>query len=89
MSDIDLWGHVGYAFIFLGTVFIAAKSLWGWAFRFVGELIWVGLGVALGLTSIWCWGVLFMCIDSMAFVNWWFKRLPPDRSDYDDKDQQR
>jgi hypothetical protein len=47
----------------------------------------VGLGVALGLTSIWAWGFLFMCIDSMAFVNWWFKRLP--EIDDDDKDQQR
>jgi hypothetical protein len=87
MTDLDFIGHIGYAFIFIGMLFLASQSIWGWAFRFVGEIIWVGLGVALGLTSIWAWGFLFMCIDSMAFVNWWFKRLP--EIDDDDKDQQR
>ena len=87
MTDLDLIGHIGYAFIFLGMIFLATKSIWGWLLRFVGESIWVGLGFAMSMTSIWYWGILFMLIDSMAFVNWWFKRIPVDRLDDDDQDK--
>lgn len=80
MTDADLWGHAGYISIFLGMLLLTRRNVWGWAFRFLGELIWVGVGAALGMTSIWLWGVIFMGIDAWGFGTWW-------RDRYADQDQ--
>ena len=70
LDPLDLAGHLGYAFIALGMYFIAQKSAWGFALRFTGETIWLGVGLALGMSSIWTWGILFLFIDGYGFIKW-------------------
>ena len=72
MNDfgLDIAGHFGYAFIALGMFLIAQKSAWGFALRFTGEVIWLGVGLALGMSSIWTWGILFLFIDGYGFIKW-------------------
>lgn len=59
----DAVGHAGYAFLAVGMWMLSGGRRGGWLFRFVGESIWVGVGVWLELSSIWSWGVVFMLID--------------------------
>lgn len=70
MLGIDLFGHLGYIFIFLGTLFLARKNKFGWFLRFTGEAIWTAIGFYMGLTSIWGWGIVFMSIDIYAYLKW-------------------
>jgi len=65
---IDLAGHVFYAMIGLGLVCLALKKTVGWPLRLAGEAGWLVLGILLGLTSIWIWGILFCVMD---LVGWW------------------
>ncbi len=72
MIALDLVGHAAYALIALGMGLLACGVRWGWAFRFLGEAGWVGIGFALGMTSIWSWGIWFLLIDAAGF--WWWSR---------------
>lgn len=67
---LDLLGHVGHGFIALGMFLVYKKSAWGWASRFTGESIWMILGLMMGMTSIWSWGMGFMILDVVAFRKW-------------------
>lgn len=67
---IDLLGHVFYLCLFLGMYLLAKKKKVGWFFRFVGELGWTSLGLALGLSSIVIWGIIFMVIDAFGYYHW-------------------
>lgn len=66
LTGLDILGHLGYTLIFLGMVSIAKEERVGWILRFLGEAIWVIIGIYLGMTSIWIWGSLFMFIDMFA-----------------------
>lgn len=68
--NIDLIGHIFYAFIFIGNKGLASQKLHGWVFRFIGEFGWVGIGLALDLSSIWFWGIIFSLTDLYGFYNW-------------------
>lgn len=70
MTELDIAGHFGYAFIALGVYLLAQKSAWGFACRFIGEVIWLVVGVLLGMSSIWTWGILFLFIDGYGFIKW-------------------
>ena len=71
METIDALGHVGYAAIVVGHAMLARwRSPWGFVLRIVGELVWLGLGVALGLTSVWFWSGMFVVIDAAGFARW-------------------
>lgn len=70
MTTIDFIGHVGYALLVVGMILVARKKTMGWLFRLTGEFIWAGLGLKLGLTSIWFWGVIFIMIDILAYCHW-------------------
>jgi hypothetical protein len=60
----DHVGHVGYVLLAVGMWSLASgRARLGWPFRFAGELVWVGIGFWLGMSSIWAWGLLFLCID--------------------------
>jgi hypothetical protein len=49
---------------------LALKKPVGWPIRLLGEGLWVYLGFFhLQMTSIWMWGVLFMCVDSYGWFN--------------------
>lgn len=70
MDGLDIFGHIFYAFLLVGMILLARKSKWGWACRFVGEFGWVIIGVIIGMSSIWSWGIVFMCIDFYGFMRW-------------------
>ena len=67
---VDIIGHIGYAFLMAGQILLTAKSAWGWALRFIGELTWISIGFYLGMTSIWSWGIVFAAIDVRGFFKW-------------------
>jgi hypothetical protein len=67
---VDAVGHLGYCFLYLANVMIVRGKQVGWILRFQGELIWVVLGIYMGLTSIWMWGILFMIVDAWGFFKW-------------------
>lgn len=70
MTLLDALGHVFYIFIFAGILLLARKKTIGWLARFVGEVGWLGLGVALDMTSVWMWGCVFVCMDLYGFYSW-------------------
>ena len=67
---LDLLGHTFYACLAFGMFLLAKKSRWGWVFRFVGEAGWIGIGVVLEMSSIWIWGILFLCMECYGFWSW-------------------
>jgi nicotinamide riboside transporter PnuC len=66
----DFLGHIGYANLTLGMILIARKNIWGWLFRAIGEVIWVVVGLMLGLSSAWMWGTIFLFIEAYGFWKW-------------------
>ena len=75
MTELDFFGHFGYFFLLMGLLFIGAKERVGWFFRLFGEMIWIGIGLAMGMTSIWMWGLIFMAVDVYNFEKWRNERL--------------
>ena len=69
-ETLDLLGHLFYAFIALGMVLLGLKSKWGWVSRFIGEAGWLWVGWEMGMSSIWSWGALFLCIEVYGFWSW-------------------
>ena len=67
MHREDRIGHVGYAFLGLGQACIALGLWQGWPIRLVGEIIWVALGWRLGMSSIWAWGALGICVELIGW----------------------
>lgn len=76
---IDLIGHVGYVLLLLGSILIGHKHPTGWLLRLAGQLIWVGLGTAMGMSSIWVWGIAFVIIDYMNWRKWNAPTRKPER----------
>jgi hypothetical protein len=70
VTELDIAGHFGYFFIALGMYLLTLKSAWGFASRFLGEVIWLVIGVMMNMSSIWTWGLLFLIIDAYGFVKW-------------------
>lgn len=71
MTPLDIWGHAGYVSLFIGSQLLARHNKWGWIARLVGELIWVVIGLMIGLTSIWMWGIFFIFFnDVYGFWKW-------------------
>lgn len=67
---IDALGHLGYVALLGGQLAISRRYAWGWALRVVGSLLWAGLGVAVGLTSIWIWSLAFVAVDLRGWLMW-------------------
>lgn len=67
---LDFFGHVGYLFIGLGIILLARKNILGWISRAVGEAVWLGIGFALGMSSIWIWSSLFLLMEGYGFWSW-------------------
>lgn len=66
----DAFGHFFYLSLLVGQVLLARCSSWGWVARIVGDIGWTVLGVVIGYTSIWMWGLLFVIQDVRGFVLW-------------------
>jgi hypothetical protein len=67
---IDVIGHIGYVFIAAGILGLGLKHKWGWIARFIGEMIWVGIGIHMGMSSIWFWGSIFLVMDVCGYIVW-------------------
>lgn len=65
----DAIGHAGYLIIAYGTWMVAAGKNRGWLVRIIGQLIWLGLGLHLQLTSIFLWELIFVTIDARGYYN--------------------
>lgn len=67
---LDLLGHFFYMFIFGGLLLLSKKNRLGWIVRLVGELGWAGIGIYMGMTSIWLWAIPFIYIDIKGYLYW-------------------
>ena len=67
---LDILGHVAYSSLAFGMFLLARKNLWGWVFRFIGEVGWLWIGVQMGMSSIWTWGLLFLAMEVYGFWSW-------------------
>ena len=70
MTKADFFGHFFYFFLFIGMMLIQAKDYRGWAFRFTGEAGWIGIGLVMGMSSIWLWGFAFLTVDVLGYFKW-------------------
>lgn len=70
MTKVDFFGHFFYASLFLGMLLLSAKDFRGWAFRFAGEVGWIGIGLVMGMSSIVVWGLAFMVVDVLGYLQW-------------------
>lgn len=70
MSKLDILGHIFYFMLFSGTMLVQSKKYQGWFLRFAGEAGWTGIGIAIGMSSIWLWGIAFMVIDLLGYMRW-------------------
>ena len=66
---LDLLGHLGYFCLALGLWKIANDDGSGWAFRLLGEAVWVGISLQIGLWSGVIWGGLFMFVDVFGIAS--------------------
>jgi len=66
----NLFGHIAYIFIVIGMILLSYKRWEGWLFRFVGEFVWMFIGLYLGMSSIWFWGLVFILIDLYGAILW-------------------
>lgn len=67
---IDTWGHIGYLLIFAGMSLLGRKAKLGWISRLLGDGVWCVVGLTLGMTSIWLWGLAFMMNDVLSYRRW-------------------
>ena len=67
---IDLFGHLSYAAVMVGLILLARQNNYGWIVKLVGDLGWVGLGIAMGMSSIIVWGSLFVILDIAGWEKW-------------------
>lgn len=71
MSEIDIVGHIAYALMIIGHLFVTKKHAKGFIFRIVGGIIWMLLGALLGLTSIIFWSAVFAGVDCLGWYRFW------------------
>ena len=68
--SLNNWGHVGYALIGLGMFLLAKQIIWGWLIRFLGEVIWMYIGIKMKLSSVWLWTPVFLSMELYGFYSW-------------------
>ena len=68
---LDIIGHISYVWVAIGMLLIALKRpVAGFAFRLVGELGWLALGILMSMTSIWFWEIIFIAVDIIGMIIW-------------------
>lgn len=75
---IDLIGHVGYACLCGGTWALARGHRVGWIARLAGEVIWMLLGIALGMSSVILWGMVGTGVDGYGLIRNWKRQAKLD-----------
>ena len=76
MDTLDLFGHAGYILLLVGQLLITKKRKIGFLIRLVGELGWGVIGLALGMSSIVIWSLVFAVVEVVGWVRWrreWYK----------------
>lgn len=71
MNPHDIAGHFSYAWLAFGMYLLTKGNKWGWPARLVGEISWVFVGLSMGMSSIWMWGLLFVALDLRGLYKWW------------------
>jgi hypothetical protein len=74
MIPADIAGHIAYVFIMLGIYLIGRGKRIGMLSQLLGCLIWVGAGIALGLSSVIIWNIVIGLVCIHSYRNW--KRDP-------------
>ena len=67
---LDMLGHVGYLFLATGMWLLTKKNIFGWACRAFGEALWLFIGIEMGMSSIWFWGIVFLFIEAKGYRSW-------------------
>ena len=70
MSELDFFGFAAYAFVFLGGWYCQKKETAGWLMRMFGCLMWVIIGIRLGMYSIWLGELAFAAQAYVAYREW-------------------
>ena len=81
LATANILGHIGYAIGTVGAFLIAHKRISGWAFGAAGESIWIYIGFALGMSSIWAWGILVLGLEAYGFRKWRNMQTSPNCSE--------
>lgn len=68
---LNRWGHAGYTALLLGQLLLSRHILWGWPLRFLGEFIWLVVGIKLNFSSIWFWSPVFLGVELYGLYAWW------------------
>jgi len=66
----DFIGHISYIIILAGTMFLHQKNKIGWGLRLIGDIGWVGVGFATGLTSAILWSSVFAVMEIRGYLSW-------------------
>ena len=66
----DLFGHIFYIFILIGTILLTKKNKNGWLCRIIGDIGWVIVGYFLGLSSIIFWSSIFALNEIKGYLTW-------------------
>ena len=78
---IDFFGHVSYAAITLGILWLGQKKAYGWLMKAVGDAGWAVLGIVMGMSSIFVWASLFIVMDFIGWAQWRKKATTKSNSD--------
>lgn len=70
LTPEDMAGHFAYALLVVGNWLIGSKNIWGFAFYIVANAIWLGIGVYIGMTSIWLWEIVFLALAVRNVLSW-------------------
>jgi len=66
----DIWGHIFYANILIGTILLTKKKKIGWATRVIGDIGWAVIGYFIGMYSIMIWSSIFALNDFRGYLMW-------------------
>jgi hypothetical protein len=83
---LDLLGHFGYASIMFGMILLTYRHASGWIMKAAGDAAWLGIGFALGMSSIILWCLIFLGLDIIGWRKWRVKtgvRCISDSKSYD------
>lgn len=68
--SLNRWGHLGYICIALGMFLLAKQIVWGWLVRFLGEAIWMYIGIKMKMSSVYIWSFIFLGMELYGFFSW-------------------
>lgn len=70
MTWVDIFGHIGFAFLLLGKIAVIHKHRWGFIAWAVGAGIWTVLGWYIGLGSLVIWNLIYIGMYTYGYLKW-------------------